>query len=117
MDRKEYYKKRYQENKEKLKLQTKEYRDNNKEKIKENKKIYYQSKICKKSYRISNWKQRGVIHNDFNELYDYFINCKNCDNCNCCLDLCNKSKKCLDHCHTTGEFRNILCHSCNVKRG
>jgi len=116
MDKKEYDKKRYQENKEKIKLQAKEYRDNNKEKIKE----YRKTDNFNKSRRISDWKRNGVIHNDFNELYDYFINCKNCENCNIELSVgrfTTSTTRCLDHCHTTGEFRNVLCHYCNVIRG
>ena len=45
----------------------------------------------------------------------------NTDNC----DLCNlqfiegdkgKFKKCMDHNHQTGEFRNVLCHVCNTMK-
>jgi hypothetical protein len=27
---------------------------------------------------------------------------------------CGGSRKCLDHCHITGKFRNIICHVCNT---
>jgi hypothetical protein len=33
-----------------------------------------------KSYRISKWKSRGVICDDWNELYDKYINTTNCEN-------------------------------------
>ena len=26
----------------------------------------------------------------------------------------SKYRKCMDHCHLTGEYRNILCNSCNI---
>tara|TARA_R110000824_G_scaffold17565_4_gene71027 strand:+ start:17 stop:340 length:324 start_codon:yes stop_codon:yes gene_type:complete len=92
----------------------------NKEKIRKREKEYNESPAGKKSKRINNWKRRGVIDPDFDELYKYFLNTKNCDNCNCELTEDKKNTpttRCLDHCHETGEFRNVLCHSCNVKRG
>ena len=104
--KKEYDKKRYQENKEKYKLQHKQYYENNNEK-------------CKKILRISKWKMRGVISDNFDELYEYYLNCKNCQNCNVELTIDKKIKsttRVLDHCHRTGEFRNVLCQSCNRKR-
>ena len=126
---KEYYKKWREANKEKIKEhnkkykeknkeKTKEYTDKNKEKKKEYDKVYYKTEAGKKLHRIQNWKSRGVISDDYNSLYEYYLNCKNCEECNVELVECKKSNsRCLDHNHKTGLFRNVLCNSCNVKRG
>lgn len=81
-------------------------------------KKYRASEAGKKSARISCWKQKGVISNDYNELYEKWKNTTHCEECNVELVEGNngKNKKILDHNHKTGAFRNILCHSCNVKR-
>ena len=118
-EKKEYMKKYYQENKEKNKEKKKEYRKKNKENKREYQKEYKKSENGIKSHVISNWKKRGVINDDFNSLYEYYLNCKNCEECNVELITGNKgsNKKCLDHDHKTGEFRNVLCNRCNVRRG
>lgn len=93
------------------------YREKNKEKIAEYKKLWRLTPSGRKSNRISHWKFRGVIHHDFDELYEKFINTELCELCGCTLtEDKNKTKttRCLDHCHETGEFRNIVCHSCNT---
>ena len=125
----EYNKKYYIENKEKAKQYqlnnknkiveyNKEYRLNHKEYYKEYYKEYKQTDAGKKLNRITNWKRYGVISTDFDDLYDKYINTKNCDNCDTELihGWYGSNKKCLDHDHKTGLFRNILCHNCNVKR-
>ena len=125
------YQKKYRiKNKEKLKEQkliyTKEHKEQKKkydlehiEELKEMKKNWFQTEQGKKSSKISGWKKIGVIHDDYSSLYDYYLNCKNCEDCNVELQIGNavKNKKCLDHDHKTGLFRNIVCNSCNVKRG
>ena len=139
---KEYKRKHYLKNKEKIrekqkeyrlkntekeKLRHKEYRLNNQEKIKEyqkeyNKK-YNQTESRIKSCRISCWKKRKVISDDWDALYDHYLKTTLCDNCNIELtyDKYNTpTTKCLDHDHSITDapnFRNILCHSCNVRRG
>ena len=113
---KEYQKEYRRKNKDKLKEYKREYRKNNKDKIKE----WDQSPTGLKTRRIQNWKNSGVIHDDFNELYKKYINTEFCEECNCKLtvDKINtKTTRCLDHDHTTGLFRNVICNSCNTKRG
>ena len=134
---KAYHKLYYQKNKEKIINNAKEYYENNKEKVKNNVKEYYernkdkQKEYCKKyreeykkteqyikSCRISNWKFRGVICDDWDDLYDKYINTTKCEECDVELILGNfgTNLKCLDYNHDTGEFRNILCHRCNIRR-
>ncbi len=116
---KEYQKKYRQENKEKRKEYMKEYREKNKEKIKQQKKEYMKTEAGIKSNRIYNWKYIGLKHDNYDELYEYYLNCKNCQNCNIELTYDKRNTpttKCMDHSHRTGEFRNILCFNCNIKR-
>lgn len=76
-----------------------------------------------KKHMIDKWKRRGVVATHYytlDELFDAWLWCPECENCGvelapvgtprCC------DSRCLDHCHITGVFRNILCHSCNTKR-
>ena len=129
-----YMKKWREENKAKIAERDKKYRKDNKEKIAEKNKKYYQENTVKiteynkkynqaeegkKSKRISRWKQSGVISEDFDALYDYYLIVDKCEECN--IELvevgAGANKKCLNHDHTTGLFRDILCNGCNIKRG
>tara|TARA_R110002096_G_scaffold2940_1_gene15039 strand:+ start:425 stop:802 length:378 start_codon:yes stop_codon:yes gene_type:complete len=124
MDRKEYmkeYNKKYREKnkeyyKEYMKEYNKEYQKNNKEKIAVKKKEYRKSDKGLKSDRIGHWKFRGVISDDYDKLYEYYLSIKECENCGIELDNGTNTTKCLDHCHETGQFRNILCGYCNIIR-
>lgn len=82
-------------------------------------KNYRASEAGKKSARITCWKQMGVISDDYNVLYEKWKSTTHCEECNIELVEGNegKHKKTLDHDHKTGAFRNIICCSCNVKRG
>tara|TARA_R110002072_G_C7617892_1_gene505648 strand:+ start:98 stop:529 length:432 start_codon:yes stop_codon:yes gene_type:complete len=37
-------------------------------------------------------------------------------NCGICKEVLGK-KKCIDHCHSSGNVRGLLCHNCNVMIG
>ena len=57
------------------------------------------------------WKKRGLNMDNFEEIYNEYIYATHCQ-------LCNKQfekslDRHMDHCHETGEFRNIVCNSCN----
>ena len=102
------------------------YRKKNKDKIKghyENYgKKYRQTPKGIKSYRIRNWRKRGVICDNWNAMYDHYLKTSYCDFCRCELTYDRyhtSTTKCLDHDHSITDrpnFRNIICHSCNTKR-
>ena len=110
-------KKYYEENKEKKNAQSKKWDNENKEKRKEivakNKKKYPHILFkCR-------WKHRGVIWKDddeFMEIWDKYSKATHCENCNVEFktDSTQMLKKCLDHCHESGEFRQIICGHCNL---
>jgi hypothetical protein len=111
------YNKKYREkHRETLIEYSKNYYENNKEKCSE----YSKSELGRKSSRIRDWKRMGLLCDDYNKLYEKYINTSNCESCN--VELTEnikhntKTTRCLDHDHETGLFRNVLCNLCNVKR-
>jgi hypothetical protein len=74
----------------------------------------------KKKRKISRWKYGG-LKDDYNMVWDRYINSTNCENPKCNVVYGNYGDgtgtfKCMDHDHTPGlenNFRNILCHRCN----
>ena len=101
-----------EEQKKKKNEYNKKYRDNNKEKGKEYNKEYYQTPNGKKSNTISNWKRRGLISDDYDKIYERYLNSTKCELCECLYSPTNW--KCMDHNRNTGLFRNIVCNSCNT---
>ena len=112
-------KQRYEENKEQISQRYKEYYNQNKEQISQQQKQYNKTPERVKARRIKDWKRLGVICDDMDGLYEHYIKTTHCDECEVELTydtITTATTKCLDHCHETGMFRNILCHSCNIKR-
>ena len=59
---------------------------------------------------ITKWISRGLISDDYREVYDRWEGAFECEVCSHDFSY---YKKCMDHCHVTGKFRNILCQACN----
>tara|TARA_R110001632_G_scaffold87381_1_gene189836 strand:- start:125 stop:571 length:447 start_codon:yes stop_codon:yes gene_type:complete len=76
----------------------------------------------KMSIKISQWKQKpkngyGLICENLEEyeyIYDRWLHSERCEECN--IKYTKDNIKNMDHCHDTGLFRNILCHSCNTNK-
>ena len=104
--KKEYSKEWYQRNKEKHSETCRKWREKNPEK--------------RSKYNIiSAWKYRGLICDDYNELYENYLKSTHCEECGCEYGkIGDKSNrfKCMDHNHVTGLFRNFLCNRCNLER-
>jgi len=115
----------------KLEQDRKNYYDNHKEQLqyfkeqrgteeyKKRMTDYRKSEAGIKSARITKMKQYGIISDDYEALYEKWKNTTHCEDCNIELVGGNNgaNRKCIDHDHKTGAFRNIVCHKCNAKRG
>lgn len=74
--------------------------------------------------KINKWKGRSRLQNpnhkglicdsreEYEYIYWYWFYSERCEECN--KEYTIKNWKCMDHCHDTGLFRNILCNSCNL---
>lgn len=86
------------------------FRDNEK-RLREAKPELYRKNDLKKA-----WKRNGLNMENFEEIYEIYMITTHCDICE--VELTDgkkftKTTKCMDHSHITGEFRNVLCMSCN----
>lgn len=118
---KEYNKLYVEQNRKKIRENHKRWTENNREHKLQLDREYHklhpksQYTICK-----TNWKKRNVLDtfdDNYQTLYIIFKSTKFCDECAIELNTGkNEQIRCLDHCHKSGYFRNILCKSCNTKR-
>ena len=122
--RKREYQKNYrQNNRDYLLTKEKEQRQNwsDERKLHERtrKQLYYATDRGKMSNAICRWRFLGVKTDDWIALYNRVQDTQHCEECNVELtkDRRNtRTTRVLDHNHETGEFRNVLCHVCNIRR-
>jgi hypothetical protein len=110
-----------QANKDKITKQSREYYQANADNIAERMCAYQQTPQGKKSRTINSWKYFGVVHDDYNALYDLYQSSTHCEDCGKefvgVMGDGSGAYRCLDHCHSTGAFRAVVCPGCNIKRG
>ncbi len=85
----EYYRNYYAKNKKAIHAATSRYKKRNPDKVKG---WHYKSLF-------------GISFEEYKALGD------------CCWICGSKEKLCLDHCHSTGRHRGILCRNCNIGLG
>jgi hypothetical protein len=64
---------------------------------------------------ITKWKSRGLILKEgetYEDIYKKVYSTRNCELCNLVFDNINRPE--MDHDHSTGYFRKVLCRCCNA---
>lgn len=67
---------------------------------------------------ICNWKRLGIVC-DYDEWYERYVTATQCELCELPLGTHGDGTgmfRTLDHDHTTGKPRNVLCQRCNILR-
>lgn len=77
-------------------------------------KEYYKNKYAKNKIKYNNARIKnmyGITLEDYTKMFE-----EQCGSCAICKRSQNEFKKALhiDHCHTTGKVRGLLCHNCNT---
>ena len=93
----------------------KEYRDNNKEKAaKRAKKLYAKPEFRRRQTDLRLQREYGITINDYEKIFEEQGGC-----CAICGIHQSELKKSLDidHCHTSGKVRGLLCNKCNQGLG
>jgi hypothetical protein len=104
----EYQKRWWEENKHKK----------NKEQIRENNRKYSKTEKGIKAGKIRTWRlSHNIKCDDWNEFYNNrWMKTTHCESCNLQFGNERCNRKNLDHQHSSGHIRNIICHSCNSFR-
>ena len=91
------------------------WREKNPERDKERTKAWGQS-AAGQLMKKNNWLkyQYGITLEDYNKMLDEQNDC--CSLCNSHKSLFKKAL-CVDHCHSSGQIRSLLCDDCNVGLG
>ena len=76
-------------------------------------KNYRKTPAGKKSNIISAWKIQGLKESKefIEQIYEEYLSSEECQLCG--EPYLNGNFKSMDHCHKSGEFRNIVCNRCN----
>jgi len=69
----------------------------------------------RKAFIFNGWKSRG-LKDDLEEVWKIYSETTECMICDVKLTTgrWQKTRKCMNHCHETGYYLNVICHECNV---
>ena len=109
--RKQYAQDYYLKNKDHIKAQNIKWHHDNKESISARKKANY-SKDETKNQKLQ--KLYGITLDDYNKMWADQAGC--CATCGIHSSALTKPLH-VDHCHTTGKVRGLLCTQCNTALG
>ncbi len=91
------------------------------EKRKENNRKYYQN-LSHFEKKRKDWRHRKKMKlrpgEDWESIYIYYTICEHCEQCGVKFATtanCNNSKN-LDHDHSTGFVRAVVCWDCNINK-
>lgn len=96
----EQYAAKYEENKEEKTIKSREY---------------HKSANGRKKHQISYWKRRGLIHSDYEKLYDEYLNKEICDKCDEPFGERGDgtgSYRCIAQKYGTQEVDCVCCYRC-----
>ena len=72
-----------------------------------------------REHRRWDWQFKNKIICDYDAIYDIVMETNYCDFCSKKLvfrgSKPSHDSKCLDHCHTCGGVRGVLCNICNLQ--
>ena len=72
----------------------------------------FELKLYHKSDTKWSWIRKGLIMDNFEEIYQKYIYATNCELCD--KKFIKSNDRQMEHNHKTGEFRNIVCRKCNL---
>ena len=78
-------------------------------------KKYSQTENGKKTIKFASWRKQG-LDGDYEKIYRRYMRTTVCDLCGTGLEGLGRNKKCMEHNHATGQFRNVVCHCCNSSK-
>lgn len=108
------------ENVEEFRKKDKEYREKNREQINRKARRYAEKRVNENPDEWSFIKRRNKIKTLYNVSVDFIVDLMNkqkgcCAICGCSLVNPNsKQTYSIDHCHSTGKVRGLLCIKCNA---
>jgi len=119
---KAYHAKRYIEQKDKIRLQTRKYRKENKERLEKAQNLWKAKnpEKVRQYQRVTNLKKFGLSNDLYNKTFEEQDGkCAICKNPETFVHSKTKelARLAVDHCHTTGKTRKLLCKNCNTGLG